>query len=383
MFFPVRSDRRLQHTPWMNYALIALNVVIFLAARSDHGDPIRSGPGADLDKYLLDPTAPTLLQFITYQFLHADLMHLASNMIFLYVFGNSIEDRLGKLGYLAFYLAGGVLAGLGHALTTDARVLGASGAVAAVTGAYLALFPLSNVTIVYWFVFYIGAFEVSSIVLILFQIGQNMVMHLMGMSSGVAYVAHLSGYLYGFLVGMGLLWVRLLPREPYDLLALIEQRRRRARFRRMTRQGYQPWSHQHDHAAEPEAELTEAQQQSLDLRRAIGAAVGAHNLGQAAELYRRLLELDASQVMSQQQQLDIANQLMSDGHYDTAAHAYELFLNRFGSYAQREQVELILGLIYVRYLDKAERGRELLESALPRLRDDQQRELAEKMLRGE
>src|SRR5690606_9644203 len=101
--------------------------------------------------------------------------HLFFNMLFLWVFGNEVEERLGKVGYLAFYLAGGVLAGLAHALPADAGpILGASGAVAGVTGAYLALFPMTDITII---LFFFGAFEVRSIALILFKIAQDAVFH--------------------------------------------------------------------------------------------------------------------------------------------------------------------------------------------------------------
>src|SRR5690606_12485309 len=135
---------------------------------------------------------------------------------FLWVFGNAVEDRLGRVGYLCFYLAGGVIAGLGHALMEPSPVLGASGAVAAVTGAYLVLFPLTNVTIVYFF-FIIGAFEVSSMVLIFFRVVTDLVFHFLGIGD-VAYMAHLAGYGFGFVIALGLLLGRMLPREPYDLL---------------------------------------------------------------------------------------------------------------------------------------------------------------------
>jgi len=377
MFFPIRTDRRLTHTPWVNYGLIAVNVLIFMTTRSTTGEPVARD-------FVLEPALPQLHQFITYQFLHADHWHLLGNMLFLYVFGNSVEDRLGKVGYLGFYLAGGVLAGLGHALTDQNPVLGASGAVAAITGAYLALFPLSNVTVVYWFIL-IGSFEVSSMLLILFQIGQNVVLHMMG-GSRVAYMAHLSGYAYGFVVGAGLLWLHLLPREPYDLLALIEQRRRRSQFRRMTRDGYHPW--EHAKATEPDpvggqkpAEpISDEKQRHLDLRQQINSALSQQNLPAAARLYHQLLLIDPKQVMGQQQQLDLSNQLMSEGRYDAAAQAYELFLRKFDRYAQREQIELILGLIYVKYLDRRDRGCDLLTAALPRLDDQRQKELAQRML---
>ncbi|MFP4146071.1 MAG: rhomboid family intramembrane serine protease [Phycisphaeraceae bacterium] len=390
MFLPIRTDRRLKRTPWLNYSLIAINVLIFLLTRQQIEASQRlvaMGGGGSFGQlvdmfpvlgYYLHPAGPRVLQFISYQFLHASWAHLLGNMLFLYVFGNGVEDRLGKVGYLFFYLAGGVFAGLGHVSVAAQPVLGASGSVAAVTGAFLALFPLSNVTIVYWFII-IGAFEIPSILLILFRVGQDVVFQFLGIGD-VAYLAHIAGYLYGFLIGFGLLSIRFLPREPYDMLSLIERRKRRTEFRRMTRRGHSPW----EYAGPGESggdtpEIDETQRLRMEQRAQIGRSLSAQNLPEAAKKYRALLQQDASQVMGQQAQLDIANQLMSEGSYDAAAHAYELFLRHYGSYPHREQVELILGLIYARYLARPDRARELLETAKRQLTGSD-RELAEKVL---
>ena len=393
MFFPIRTDRSLRHTPWVNFTLIAVNVLIFLSTAPDlsrvfylmsQGIPLdRLGERYAVAGYLLIPDQPQVFQFLSYQFLHASWEHLLGNMLFLYVFGNSVEDRLGKVAYLFFYLAGGVVAGLGHALVEKTTpVLGASGAVAAVSGAYLALFPKSNVTIVYWFIF-IGTFEVSSMVLILFQIAQDAVMYV-ARFGGVAYLAHLSGYAYGFAVGMGLLWIGLLAREPYDLPALLERHRRRAQFKSLTRGGYQPWQHmpgdQIKRQGNSSSDASPEQIKMMEMRDKISKSINEDRLDEAAVTYYELLKLDPRQVMSRQHQLDIANQLMSDCRYDTAAQAYELFLDTYKNYARREQIELILGLIYGRYLGRPQRARELLNSAMTRLSDPQERNLAQKVL---
>ncbi len=364
-FFPIRTDRRLKRTPWMNYALIAINIVIFILTAQQVAQA-QQHFGVSITRFYLFPEQPQLWQFVTYQFLHADWQHLLGNMIFLYVFGNSVEDRLGKLGYLAFYLAGGIAAGIGHSLVEPNPVLGASGAVAAVTGAYLALFPLTDVTILYWFVFIIDTFIVSSLVLILFRVAVDTYFFL-GNVGNTAYLAHLSGYGFGFVVGMGMLWCRLLPREPYDLLALIEQKRRRASFRRMTQKGYQPWeSGSAGSKARGKAKPLSPEQEALmEERAAISEALQRESPSEAARLYRQLLQRDPTQVMSQQAQLDLANQLMADAMYDDAAAAYELFVQQYGKYNQLAHVQLILGLIYARYLDQPARAREVLDEARP------------------
>ena len=134
MFIPVRTDYRMKRRPWVNYALVVANVAIFLMGYN--------GGNERIDPYLLNPDAPQLVQFFTSVFLHATGQHIFFNMVFLWVFGNVLNDRLGHVAYLAFYLGGGLLAGVGYILFSGhAPVLGASGAISAVTGAYLVLVP--------------------------------------------------------------------------------------------------------------------------------------------------------------------------------------------------------------------------------------------------
>lgn len=371
LIIPLRTDRRLKHKPWVNYALIIANLLVFLWMDRQQNQDL-------LNKLILWPTQPKLYQFVTYQFLHSGWMHLLGNMLFLYVFGNSVEDRLGKIGYLAFYIAGGVIAGLGFSLLENNPVLGASGSVAAVTGAYLALFPLSNVTLFFFF-FFIGTFEISSLLLIMFQMGQDVLLFFMN-DGGVAYLAHISGYAFGFLVGMSLLWTRLLEREPYDMLSLIEQKRRRSQFRKLTQKGYHPWESAGGAVRGDNRKAPEPTAQDLvvmDLRASISKAASLHDYAVASMNYKKLVLLDADQVMPPQTQLDIANHLAGAGDHAAAAGAYELYLNTFSrGDSNRDQVELMLGLIYARYLGRLQRAKELLTSASQRLSDPDLKTLA-------
>jgi membrane associated rhomboid family serine protease len=364
MFFPIRTDRRLKRTPWVNYALIAANVLVFVGVQQG---------GADLlPAHRLQPGNPHLSQYLSYQFMHGGWMHLIGNMIALWVFGNGVEDRLGRVAYLLFYLGAGILAGLAHVITSAAPVLGASGSVAGVTGAYLALFPLSRVVVLIVF-FFITFIELSSITVV----GIYVVWNIFGQFTGggsVAYTAHLGGYLFGFVVGMGLLLARLLPREPSDFLALIEQKRRQQQFRRLSRGGYNPWdTPKAGEPGGPAAKPPTAEEQALMERRS--EITDAHRRGDvalAADRYAALIDDQPDQVMSQQQQLDLANHLMREGRYDEAAQAYELFLSHFPSYPNLQQVRLILGLIYARYLDRPDRARQLLAEAEGRLDSEEQ-----------
>ncbi len=104
--------------PWVNWGLIVLNILIYVLTSVSpdgshgplalyHGQPVR-------DVLALDPQNPALWQYFTYQFLHENWLHVLGNMLFLYIFGNNINDRMGHLGYIGFYLAGGVMAGVGY-----------------------------------------------------------------------------------------------------------------------------------------------------------------------------------------------------------------------------------------------------------------------------
>lgn len=378
MFLPLKTDRPQRATPVVNYTIIGLCVLVYLITPGIR-QASSTEPWRQVAQFFLWPEAATLSQFITYQFLHADWLHLTGNMVFLYVFGNAVEDRLGKVAYLFFYLAGGVIAGVGHAMLETSPVLGASGSVAAVTGAYLALFPQSVITILYVLVI-IGTFEVTGMSLILFRVVQDLIFQLYGIGN-VAYMAHLAGYAYGFAVGMGLLLAGLLKREPYDMLALIERRRRRSDMKKLARQGFEPWEGRGGVSGKISSEtpMSEQQQRVAAVRLRISEAMGRGALPEAATLYTDLLTIDPKQSLGSDAQLDIANQLMSDQRHDAAARAYEIFLATYPSYHDRGQVMLVLALLYTRYLDQPARGRELLESALPRLRGED-KALAERVL---
>jgi membrane associated rhomboid family serine protease len=369
MFFPVGTDRRLRSIPYANVGLIAANVIAFLLIdRNMQSD------------WTLDPGNPTLVEFVSYQFAHLSWQHLLGNMAFLYVFGNSVEDRMGSLGYLFFYLAGGVLAGVGHAWIETSPVLGASGAVCAVTGAYLALFPLSRVTVAFLFVF--GSVEVPTLWLVVLQAALDGVMQLSG-QAGVAYLAHLTGYAFGFAVGLGLLVSRLIAGESTDVLAIFEHRKRRYEFRAIARQGYQPWEMtpvKNLPATGAQAEMTEVERDLAAARAAIIADVDAGRLEKAARAYVALRGRHAGSVLPRQPQLDVASQLMAMGQYEQAACGYDLFLRHYPDDPQKASAELILAVIRLRYLGDVAGAQGLLRSCVGVLSDADQIAMAKQLL---
>ncbi len=382
---PIRTDYRMRHTPWANYALLAGNVLLYVLG-------FNGGHIARVQAYLLYPDSPQLHQFFSAMFLHENFWHLFGNMVFLWVFGNAINDRFGHPAYLAFYLAGGVLAGIGYVLLAGrAPVLGASGAISAVTGAYLVLFPRVRVTLLAFFLYVIMPIEVSSLIFLAFQAIWNAVMSLSalgGAGGGVAYAAHSSGYAFGIVVAAVMLATRVLPRDAFDLPNLIRNWRRRGRFRRVVSDGYDPFRFTPAAGVAPQrarriratsvtADTPDTPAgRELQLRREIAEACNRHDVPAAAELYLQLVQIAEDAVLSQPQQLDVANQLMANQQYPAAADAYERFLSHYRTYEHIGDIYLMLGVIYGRYLHQYARAEEILKRAIERLRDPAKLQLA-------
>jgi membrane associated rhomboid family serine protease len=141
-------------------------------------------------------------------FMHGGLLHLGGNMLFLWIFGNNVEDSMGPVRYLAFYLLGGLAAtGLQVLVGPNSPVpnIGASGAIAAVLGGYLLLFPRARVVTVIFLVFFFTIAELPAIFFLGFWILQQLAFGYFGLSDpvgsggGVAYFAHIGGFFFGLL----------------------------------------------------------------------------------------------------------------------------------------------------------------------------------------
>ncbi len=378
---PISTDFRPQHPPVANWILIGLNVLVFF------GTHVLGGQVGQqlMSWYALDAARPSLYQYLTYQFLHGDIWHLVGNMLFLWIFGNAVCDRMGGLGYTLFYLAGGVFAGFGFALTADNPMVGASGAIAAVTTAFLALFPRIHITMLVW-MFFVFTFQVPAMILIVFKIilWDNILAPAIdqGAASNVAYSAHLAGYAFGFAVAMLLLAFRVLPRNQFDLVALWDRWGRRTGLRNAP--GLRPLTARPITVEEVSSRpletvpLTPVQR----LREEIAARLAARELSDAAQAYEELVRLDPEQVLPRPQQIELANWLAQTGHYAEAARAYEMYLTAYPGSSDAAQVMLFLGLLYSRYLGEYARAAAHLQRALAGLEASEQRDLAEEELRG-
>jgi membrane associated rhomboid family serine protease len=396
MLIPLRTSRQLRRRPIVTQTLIIVNMLIYLIGLvGEAGGAFDRGALVDIGH--LGRLDFQLWQLLTYQFLHdpGSIWHLAFNMLFLWVFGSAVEDRLGRTYYLGFYLSAGIVAGIAHMMTNDAPVIGASGAVAGVTGAFLALFPRSRIQILLFF-FIIGVYSIPALWFIGFYFVIDLLRSLGNLLGGggarVAYEAHLAGYAYGFAFCFALLAIGIIKRGEFDIFFLFVQARRRAKYRAAikgttggmwesssadtTRQLKERSTRE---AKQPRTE-TEQERKVFAARSEINRLIEEHQLEQAAGRYRDLLRDVPDAVMSESHQLDLANQFQAEGDHELAANAYELLLQRYPTCAKAPEVRLILGLIYSRRLGKPQRAKELIEQAKTRLVDTGQRALAEKLL---
>ncbi len=196
--FPVRDVVERRKFPFVNVALITTNIVAFLWSLTDFEHIVLT--------YGFTPAHWTPLTVLTSMFLHGDAGHIIGNMWYLFIFGDNVEDRFGHLKYLLFYLVSGVVATYINYLTDPASailVIGASGAISGVMGAYLLVFPRVKVHVIaFFYLTTLPAFVLIGFWFIL-QLYFGTAGLLGGIGSGIAYWAHIGGFLFGLLGGLG------------------------------------------------------------------------------------------------------------------------------------------------------------------------------------
>ncbi len=210
--FPIRDHNPSGRTPYVTYALMAANIGIFLSYW-----PLFSNPYA-LNAFYIDwamiPAkivhAGSYETLISSMFLHGGWMHLAGNMLFLWIFGDNLEDEMGHMPYLAFYLASGIGAGLAQLASEPYSLIptvGASGAIAGVMGGYLLLFPKAKVDILIIFIVFFRILPLPAWIMLglwfAFQLFGGLATPTEG--GGVAYWAHAGGFVIGALLTLPLL----------------------------------------------------------------------------------------------------------------------------------------------------------------------------------
>jgi membrane associated rhomboid family serine protease len=391
MFIPLGTDRLPRHRPTVTLGLIGVNLAIFLgiaiavrAGLTTHEAVLRWGSVWRLDFH------PRTL--VTSVFLHdpSGLGHIAFNMLFLWVFGQAVETRFGSWWFLVFYLVGGAVACVAHMVASPAPAIGASGAVAGVSGAYLALFPRSRVRVLFVFIV-IGLYHIPATWFILFYIAIDLLSQasdILGRPSDVANAAHLGGYLFGFSTSIALLGIGVLPRTDLDALYLLKQRQRRRAMRQVARdhgsafEGPSTSSPLPDKVRRADATTPSPPDPDAPHRAAIVEALRQDDGATAIRLYD---ERPDGLRLPDGVLADLGNRAMAAGAFETAIRAYTDLLARRGERPSgdggpSDDFRLLLASLLIRHAGRPEEARPILARLVDRRLSDQAASLRDALL---
>jgi membrane associated rhomboid family serine protease len=212
--FPIHDDtERIHGRPYVNYSLIAINVIVFVWEIIVTGYFSDEQAVAEIfSKYGAVPRSVLngdLISILTSMFMHGGIAHIIGNMVFLFVFGDNIEDRFGHIKYLLIYIAWGAAAAIIHSIFAVSSgggmipAVGASGAISGVMGAYLIMFPRAKIFTVI-IAFFITTIRIPALAYIPFWFILQVIFGLIDPFGGVAYLAHIGGFVAG--LGTGYTW---------------------------------------------------------------------------------------------------------------------------------------------------------------------------------
>jgi len=205
--FPIRDHNPSTRTPYVTYTIMAINIVVFLL----YWPFLNDGPRI-WSFYVQWAMIPDLIihgeqthTFITHMFLHGGFMHLAGNMLFLWIFGDNLEDELGHSGFAIFYISAGLVAAIAQILSDPSSqipMVGASGAIAGVMGGYLLLYPKARIDVLFIFIIFFKIFPIPAWI----ALSAWFAMQIFGgfgtdsTGGGTAYWAHAGGFVAGLVV---------------------------------------------------------------------------------------------------------------------------------------------------------------------------------------
>ncbi len=196
---PLKDINPTNNFPFFTVLIILINVGVFILEIIFPKELIIQTYGLSFKKLFYLKEYYTL---ITHMFIHGDFFHLFFNMFYLWIFGNNIEDKLGGVKFLIFYFLGGILSALVQVIfieNININLIGASGAVSAILGAYLKLYPTSPILTLYFFFVFIGLTYIPAFVFIILWFFINLLNLFFNFSSNIAYLAHIVGFIYGLL----------------------------------------------------------------------------------------------------------------------------------------------------------------------------------------
>lgn len=204
----------LKRWPIANFVAIGISIVLYVMTVAD------ILPDNVLLAMILDGWNP--VGMLGYQFLHADFLHLAGNMYFLWIFGNAVCEKTGSIRFAISYILCGVVAAVVHNIFCGETAIGASGAVNGVIGMYLVIYPVNNMRCFYWILVRAGTFVIPGFWIILLWFVQDAWSAYRGVEHGIAYWAHIGGFLAGLTIAWTMAAAGWLNMARYDNPTLLD-----------------------------------------------------------------------------------------------------------------------------------------------------------------
>ena len=360
MLIPIGTNVEHRRYPAVTYWLIGINILIFAGQWA-----IARAGGLNSTNELVQTFASienacrlSSIQFhfyslFTYQFLHADWLHILFNMIFLLPFGKVVEDRMGHLGFLVFYLGCGAIGGYLHTLVHVNPVVGASGSVCAVVAAFVVLAPKTKTHILFVF-FLIGVYSVPSMLLVAFYISIDVLSQaasLLGRNtSNTAWIVHLTGYFIGGGCTYIALKLHFISSSEFDLPRVLQQWKRRRDYKSTL--STPPVRQVPDSSDDPD----------FLLRPAIADKVNNGELELATAMYLEENKKNSSFSIDGMSLHSIGISLLQNNNTDLGVKVLEKYLSQQKNAKDKGDVALLLIAKYTRVLGNKKRAKSLLQT---------------------
>jgi len=206
LFLPYKVDVQSSRKPFANY-LVMIGIVAAFALQL-------TAAHQQAQRFVLDGWSVAGL--VGHMWLHTGYFHIIGNLIFLWVFGNALCQKVGNLLYLPVYIATGLAAAVVHLIFDDRMAVGASGAIFGIVGAYFVLFPFNSIKCLLWFLVYVRRIKIAGIWIILLWVVLNVLGAVSGYTGGAAYFAHIGGFVGGVILAIILLNTKLVARDSMD-----------------------------------------------------------------------------------------------------------------------------------------------------------------------
>lgn len=396
MIIPLGTERASNARPVVTAILIAMNVTVFavmISLANSRAASLDEGAREILQQYeFLGVQHSQWWRWITYAFLHSpsDWFHIAGNMLFLWVFGPTVEEKMGHIGFSVLYLLGAVVSAWSHSLASPFPLIGASGAIAALGGAFIVLAPLAPFRVLVLF-FYAGVYTVPAYWVIGFALARDFIG--LGMPSSVSNAGHLGGYGLGIASTLLLLATGVLKREKrYDLLSIFLHRQRLQAFKAASAINQEREKRilaNNDPKSKGKlfgkGEPSNPDAEAIAVARAsVSTELSKHDLIAACSAYKDMLARfpagGTAIILSRQNQLAIGNALFQAQEYSAALPAYRHFIVMYPRDQQAAHVRLMIGLIRTRYDKEPVEARKEIAAALPSLTDPDEASLARTLL---